>query len=139
MKSAIIAVSTAILLASLPAVAAWDDPNIEGTQEYRLIKLYPQAHVFDYEVKDYDSAKMLIEYRIGSDDPGIYDEVEGKVIRYRFEHKPSTSLLEVEPNYENLLRGKGFEAIVAGRAGKYPGLSFGDEETIGYWHWEEPG
>ena len=139
MKSAFIAVSTAVLLASLPAVAAWDDPNIEGTQEYRLIKLYPQAHVFDYEVKDYDSAKMLIEYRIGSDDPGVYDEVEGKVIRYRFEHKPSTSLLEVERNYENLLRGKGFEAIVAGRAGKYPGLSFGDEDTIGYWRWEEPG
>src|SRR4051794_35312874 len=120
MKSAIIAVSTAILLASLPAVAAWNDSNIEGTQEYRLIKLYPQAHVFDYEVKDYDSAKMLIEYKTGSDDPAVYDEVEGKVIRYLVEHKPSTSVLEIERNYENLLRSKGFEAIITGRASKYP-------------------
>jgi len=83
MKSAVIAVSAAILLVSLPAVAAWNDPNIEGTQEYRLIKLYPQAHVFDYEVKDYDSAKMLIEYKAGTESPGVYDEIEGKVIRYQ--------------------------------------------------------
>jgi outer membrane protein OmpA-like peptidoglycan-associated protein len=139
MKSAFIAVSAAIVLASLPATAAWNDPNVEGTKEYRLIKLYPQAHVWQYEVKDYDSAKMLIEYRTGTEDPGVYDEIEGKVIRYEFEHKPSVSVLEIERNYENVLRSKGFEPIIAGRATKYPGIGGGDEDMIGYWRWEEPG
>jgi len=140
MKFAFAAASAAILLACMPALAAWNDPNVEGTREYRLIKLYPQAHVFEYEAKDYDSAKMLVEYKAGIESPGVYDEIEGKVIRYQFEHKPTTSILEIERNYENVLRGKGFEAIAAGRAGKYPGIDFsGGEDMIGYWRWEEPG
>src|SRR5690242_2795559 len=139
MKSAFAALSAVIVLASLPAAAAWNDPNVEGTKEYRLIKLYPQARVFDYDVKDYDSAKMLIEYKTEGDDPAVFDEVEGKVIHYQFEHKPTTSVLEIERNYENLLRSKGFESIIAGRATKYPALSLNNEDMIGYWRWEEPG
>src|SRR5690348_1642177 len=115
MKSALIAASAAVLLACSPALAAWNDPNIEGTREYCLIKLYPQARVFNYEVKDYDSAKMLIEYRSEGNDPAVFDEIEGKVIHYEFEHKPTTSVLEIERNYENVLRSKGFEPVIAGR------------------------
>jgi OmpA-OmpF porin, OOP family len=138
-KSALIAVSAAILLASLPAAAEWNDPNVAGTREYRLIKLYPQAHVMQYEAKDFDSAKMLIDYKAGTDDPGVYDDIEGKVITYAYEHKPTTSALEIERNYEAVLRGKGFEPIIAGRATRYPGLGLDVEDTIGYWRWEEPG
>ena len=43
MKSGIIALFAAILFATWPAAAAWNDPNVEGAQEYRLIKFYPQA------------------------------------------------------------------------------------------------
>jgi OmpA-OmpF porin, OOP family len=82
---------------------------------------------------------MLIEYKTEGDDPAVFDEIEGKVIRYQFEHKLTTSLLEIERNYENVLRSKGFEPVIAGRATKYPGLSLGTEDMIGYWRWEEPG
>lgn len=139
MKSAIIALFAAALFASLPAVAEWNDPNVTGTQEYRLVKLYPQARVSEYAVKEFDSAKMLIGYKAGEDDPAAYDDVEGKFIHYRYEHKPTTSTLEILRNYESVLRNKGFEPIISGRGNKYPGLSLSEDETVGYWRWEEPG
>jgi OmpA-OmpF porin, OOP family len=139
MKSAIIALFAVALFASLPAVADWNDPNVAGTQEYRLIKLYPQAHVSEYAVKEFDSAKMLIGYKAGEDNPATYDDVEGKVIYYRFEHKPTTSTLEILRNYEGVMRAKGFEPIISGRGNKYPGLDRTEDETVGYWRWEEHG
>ena len=139
MKFAPIAAVLALLLSALPATADWKDPHVEGTKEYRLIKLYPQARVTEYAVKEFDSAQMLVEYKAGADNPAVYDEVEGKVIRYDYEHKPTTSVLEIERNYENLLRDKGFQQVLAGRANRYPGLGLGDEDTFGFWRWEEPG
>jgi OOP family OmpA-OmpF porin len=139
MKSGIIALFAAILFATWPAAAAWNDPNVEGAQEYRLIKFYPQARVTSYEVKDFDSAKMLIAYKAGADDPAVFDDVEGRVIRYQYEHKPTSSVLEIERNYETILRAKGFEPVVSGRGNRYPGLNLGDEEMFGYWRWDEPG
>ena len=139
MKPVATALFAAALFAAVPALAQWNDPNVAGTQEYRLIKLYPQARVTEYLVKDFDSGKMLIAYKAGADDPALFDEVEGQVIRYRYEHKPTTSVLEILRNYESVMRDKGFEAIVSGRGSKYPGLNFGEDETVGYWRWEEPG
>ena len=37
----------------------------------------------DYGVKEFDSAKVLIGYTPGADEPTVFDEVEGKVIHYR--------------------------------------------------------
>jgi outer membrane protein OmpA-like peptidoglycan-associated protein len=139
MKSIIALVCFLLALTVLPARAAWNDPNVEGTQEYRLLKFYPQAQVSDYRVKDYDSAKMMIAYKPEADQPATYDEVEGKVIQYEYSHKPSTSTLEILRNYENVLRSKGFEAVVSGRGDKLSGLGLSDDDTIGYWRWEEPG
>ena len=139
MKFAPIAALAALLLSVLPAVADWSDPNVEGTQEYRLIKLYPQARVTEYAVKEFDSAKMLVEYKAGTDNPAVYDDVEGKVIRYEYVHKPTSSVLEIERNYENLLRDKGFQPVLTGHASRYPGLGLSDEDMFGYWRWEEPG
>ena len=82
---------------------------------------------------------MLIAYKAGADQPGVYDDVEGKVIRYEYEHKPTTSVLEIERNYEAVLKAKGFDPVVVGRATKYTGLGLNDEDMIGYWRWEEPG
>jgi OOP family OmpA-OmpF porin len=139
MKSAVIALFAASLFAIWPAAAAWNDPNVEGAEEYRLIKFYPQARVSFYEVKDFDSAKMLIAYKAGADDPAVFDDVEGRVIRYQYEHKPTASVLEIERNYETILRAKGFDPVAFGRGDRYPGLGLGDEEMFGYWRWDEPG
>lgn len=138
MRATVLALFAAMLVVTSPVVANWNDPN-DKTQEYRLIKFYPRAHVSWFELKQYDSAKMLIAYKEGTENPGVYDDVEGKVIHYEYEHEPTTSTLEILRNYEAVLRGKGFETVVAGRGSKYPGLGLGDEDMIGYWRWEEPG
>ncbi len=139
MKLALVAELAALLLSALPVAAEWNEPNTPGTQEYRLLKFYPQAQVTDYQVKDYDSAKMLIAYKPDADNPATYDEVEGKVIQYHYAHKPSTSTLEILRNYENVLRAKGFEDIVSGRGDHLSGLGLSDDDTVGSWRWEEPG
>lgn len=141
MKLAIATVFAALLFTVLPARADWNDANVDGTQEYRLIKFYPQARVSEYGMKEFDSAKMLIAYKQGDENPATFDEVEGKTIHYTYEHKPSASTLEIQRNYETVLKAKGFEPIINGRVNRFPGLDtgMGAEDWISYWRWEEPG
>lgn len=139
MKSMTAALCATLLFLAVPAAADWNDPNVEGTQEYRLFKLYPQASVRTYEVKDFDSEKMMVGYKAGEDPPAQYDDIEGKVIHYQFQHKPTTSTLEILRNYQTVLQGKGFQTVVAGRGSQLPGLDVRDEDVVGYWRWEEPG
>jgi outer membrane protein OmpA-like peptidoglycan-associated protein len=138
MKPLTLSLFAAILLAASPVVANWSDPN-DKAQEYRLLKFYPRAHVTSYEVKNFDSAKMLIAYKTEGENPAVLDDVEGKVVRYEYEHEPTTSVLEILRNHENLLKAKGFETIISGHADKYPALNLNTEDMVGYWRWEEPG
>src|SRR5690242_9253513 len=124
----------ALVLAVSPAWGAWNDPNIPQAREYRLFRFHPQAHVSEYEVKDFDSEKMVTAYDKTADQPATTEEVEGKVIRYRTEHKPTTSTLEIVRNYDTLLRGKGFESVVSGKGANLPGLGLGDDEGVGFYH-----
>jgi len=139
MKRLLFALAALLVMATLPAAANWTDPNVKGTQEYRLFKLYPEARVRNYAMQNFDSVKMLTAYRTGDPHPTTFEEVEGRVIHYVYEHKPTTSMLEVVRNYETLLTGKGFETIVAGKLRTIKGLPGGDEDAVGYWRWQEPG
>ena len=139
MKRLLFALAALLVLTALPAFANWTDPNVKGTQEYRLFKFYPEARVRNYAMQNFDSMKMLTAYRTGDPHPTTFEEVEGRVIHYVYEHKPTTSMLEVVRNYETLLTGKGFETIVAGKIRNIKGLPGGDEDAVGYWRWQEPG
>src|ERR1051326_4311660 len=59
--------------------------------------------------------------------------------RRQLEREPTTSVLEILRNHENLLKAKGFETIISGHADKYPALNLNTEDMVGYWRWEEPG
>ena len=86
----------AMLLAlATPASASWDDPHVPEAKEYRLFKFYPQSSVRSYEEMDFDSEKMLTAYVKGDPDTASFDDVEGRIIRYESDHKPTTSLLEI--------------------------------------------
>jgi OOP family OmpA-OmpF porin len=139
MKQLAVGFFLAVLSVSLPAVAAWNDPNVDGAKEYRLFKFYPQASVSYYEEKEFDSARMLIDYKEGADPPTVFDDIEGHVIHYQYQHKPTDSVLQIERNYEAMLAARGFAVVVAGRATKYPGAGFADDDTFGFWRWDEPG
>jgi OOP family OmpA-OmpF porin len=135
----LLSTSILLLLAAFPAAAAWNDPNVAESKEYRLIKYYPQARVTEYDVKEFDSAKMLTVYNKGADEPAVFADTEGRVIHYHYEHKPSTSTLEIVRQYDNLLRAKGFEVIISGKGSALKGLGLNDEDGEGYYRWDEPG
>ena len=129
----------AVLLAlASPALAAWNEPNVPEAKEFRLFKYYPQARVMEYEAKDFDSEKMLTAYTKGDPDKAAFDEIEGRITRYHYEHKPSTSTLEIVRQYDSVLKAKGFQVIVSGKGATYPALSGPEDGTVGYYRLDEP-
>ena len=143
MKRLLLAVAALLMAALVPAAAAdWKAPNVPGAQEYRLFKYYPDARVSQYQVRNFDSIKMLTAYRAGDPKPAVFEDIEGKVIKYAYDHNPETSGLEILRNYQNVLAAKGFETIIAGKVENYPGALLnngGADDLIGFWRWQEPG
>jgi len=128
-----------MLILAPPAMAAWNDPNVAEAKEFRLFHYYPQAHVAEYEVKDFDSEKMLAGYAKGDPDKASFEEIEGRVTRYHYEHKPSTSTLEIVRQYDAVLKAKGFQVIVSGKGAAYPALDVASEGAIAYYRLNEAG
>ncbi len=47
---------------------AWNEPHVEGTQEHPLLKFCPQASVYQFDQKDFDSADIITAYKKLSED-----------------------------------------------------------------------
>lgn len=142
MRRLIFAVAALLVIMIMPAAADWNSPNVKGTQEYRLFKFYPEASVSEYATRNFDSIKMLTAYRAGEQNPATFEDVEGRVIKYTYDHNPATSGLEILRNYEAVLAAKGFEAIIAGKVANFPGALLHNgsaNDLIGFWRWQEPG
>lgn len=121
-----------LLLLATAASAAWNEPHVEGTKEHPLLKLYPQASVYEYDQKDFDSEDMVTAYKKGAEVAATTDTLEGKVTKYTYSHKPNTSPLEILRQFENALKATGFVTIVAGKGASNPGLpEVNDNETFG--------
>jgi outer membrane protein OmpA-like peptidoglycan-associated protein len=111
---------------------AWNDPHVEGTLEHPLLKFYPQASVFQFDQKEFDSADVVTGYKKGAGTPATSETLEGRFTRYDYSHKPNTSTLEIVRQYENALKKAGFVTIVAGKAMNTPGLPvMSDDESFG--------
>ena len=126
-----------MLAFAAPAMAAWNEPNAPDVKQFRLFKFYPQAHVAEFAVKDFDSEKMLTGYTKGDPDKAVYEEIEGRVTQYHYEHKPTTSTLEIVRQYDSVLKAKGFKVIVSGKGVTYPALNIAEESTIAYYRLDE--
>ncbi len=129
------------LALAAPAFAEWNNPHVAGAREHRLIKLYPQARVDEYDEKDFDSVELLTG--IGVDATGEQEakseEIEGRAVRYAYEHKPGTSAFEILRQYENALAKAGFVKIVAGRTDKIPPHHVVSGETFGAFRLDRDG
>jgi OmpA-OmpF porin, OOP family len=131
-----------LMSAIMPAAANWNDPNVRGAQEYQLFKYYPEARVSEYKATNFDSIKMLTACRAGERNPATFEDIEGRVVKYTYEHNPDTSGLEILRNYQNVLAAKGFETIIAGKVATYPGALLNNgsaNDLFGFWRWQEPG
>lgn len=104
------------------ALAAWNDPHVEGAKEHPLLKFYPQASVAEYTAKDFDSAEIVTAYKRGAAEPTVKAAIEGRVTTYQYHHKPNTSPLEIVRQYEAALKRVGFQTIAVGKGESLPGL-----------------
>jgi outer membrane protein OmpA-like peptidoglycan-associated protein len=130
----------ALLALSLPAPAAWDDPNIPEAREHPLLKFYPQASVGEYTAKDFDAAEIVTAYSKGAPAPATVATFEGRVTTYHYAHKPNTSPLEIVRQYEAALRKNGFQTIVAGKGASIPGTpDTNDDDAFGSFRLERNG
>lgn len=107
---------------SMPSQAAWNEKNVKGAKEHSIIKFYPQARVTEYDEKAFDSVEVITGTQPGSDgEPEAKtEEIEGRIMRYVYEHKPGTSAFEILRQYEAALGKAGFVKLVAGRVDKLP-------------------
>lgn len=119
------------LVFSSAALCAWNDPNVEGATAHPLLKFYPQASVYEYDKKDFDSADIVTAYKKGDETPATTTTLEGVVTKYYYGHKPNTSPLEIARQYESALKSAGFVTIVAGKGSSYPGLEVSHDEAFG--------
>ena len=97
------------------------------------MKFYPQAQVGEYDHKDFDSADVVTAYKKNAAEGknAVVEALEGRITKYHYLHKPSTSLLEILRQYEGALKKAGFVAIVAGKGKDLPGIEINFDETYG--------
>ena len=122
------------------APAQWNAKHAEGAREHRLLKFYPEARVDEYSAKDFDAAEIVTAYKKGAEEPAVAETIEGAVTRYRYEHKPRTSPLEIVRQYEGALKRQGFSTVLAGREQQFPGVpSLGGSAAFGSFRLDRDG
>ena len=124
-----------------PLSAAWTDKNADGTKEHPVIKLYPQARVEAYDERDFDSVELVTGQGTNTDgEPEAKtEEIEGRVIRYVYEHKPGASAFEILRQYETALTKAGFVKLLAGRTEKLPSHGKISGQTFGAFRLDRDG
>jgi outer membrane protein OmpA-like peptidoglycan-associated protein len=133
-------VATGLVCAAAPGARAdWNEPNVEGAREHPLVKFYPQARVYEYDVKDFDGVELVTGYDKAAETPATREEIEGRVTRYKTEHKPRTSALEIVRQYEGALKKSGLTVIVAGKGAGHPGLPIDDDDAFGAFRLDRDG
>jgi outer membrane protein OmpA-like peptidoglycan-associated protein len=131
----------ALLLPAAACVAQWNQPNVPGAKEHRLLKFYPQAQVATYDRKDFDSAEIVTAYKKGAAEGqnAKTESLEGTVTRYKYLHKPNTSTLEILRQYEGALKQAGLVTVVAGKGSALPGIDINGDETYGSFRLDRDG
>jgi OmpA-OmpF porin, OOP family len=131
-------VATAALAAMCGAwlVAAAQAADVEGSQDYPLVGRYEGAEIAGYTVADFDEVTILdgpfvpadVSKRAG---PG-FKAVEGRSILIYYTLPAGRSTLDVQRNYENSLKGKGFSILFACATSK--GTCFQSQEPDAAYH-----
>ncbi|AZZ94293.1 DUF4892 domain-containing protein [Hahella sp. KA22] len=89
--------------------------DIPGSEDHPMVSRYAGAEIIKYEKQAFTEislAQTPIQQRGGRDkNPGAFLELEGKLTRVAYRIPEGRSTLEVYRNYEEALRGAGFEIL----------------------------
>jgi OOP family OmpA-OmpF porin len=101
-------VTILLLYGAIPGKA--QDHDKAGSKDHPLVSRYPGSVIKDYTQKEYDEFIL----QLGKVKSGRYEKsqhLEGKITRIYYRAPAGRSVLEVFRNYENALRGAGFEIL----------------------------
>jgi len=130
--------ATAALAAMCGAwlVAAAQAADVEGSQDHPLVGRYEGAEIVGYTVTDFDEVTILdgpFDPADVSNRTGLgFKAVEGRSILIYYTLPAGRSTLEVQRNYEDSLKAKGFSILFACATSK--GTCFQSQEPDAAYH-----
>lgn len=99
----------------LSVVGAMAQQEVAGARDFPLIKRYEGSRLIGYDIKAFDSFKLLLgKLKLGDNGQAAVDAaraVEGRHTRLLYLAPPQRSSLEVFRNYEADLAAKGFTVL----------------------------
>ena len=124
---ACLAALACIVIASPPAAAQQRD--VAGSRDYPGIGRFGGSVITGYQVKDFDAARMqAAAFKDGKAEKPL--KLEGRVTRVAYRTGPGPSILEVSRNFENQLKGAGFETLLACDTDQCGGIPFSEQIDV---------
>lgn len=97
------------LLASAPVAALAADGSPPAAKEHPIVRFYPGAQLSDHTESGFDAVEVVTGLKPGAE--LVTENLEGRVIRYAFDHAPGTSPVQVVRNFQNALGRSGLATI----------------------------
>ena len=127
LASACLAALACIVIAIQPADAQQRD--VAGSRDYPGIGRFGGSVITGYQTKDFDAARMqAAAFANGNAVKPL--RLEGRVTRVAYRTGPGPSILEVSRNFENQLKGAGFETLLACDTDQCGGIPFSEQIDV---------
>ena len=121
--------SALIFVAAGFAPAAAQQRDVAGSRDYPGIGRFGSSIITGYQTKDFDAARMqAAPFANGNAVKPL--RLEGRVTRVAYRTGPGPSILEVSRNFENQLKGAGFETLLACDADACGGIPFSEQIDV---------
>jgi OOP family OmpA-OmpF porin len=120
---------TAILTLAGAAVALAQPGDMRGGKDYPGIGRFKGSVITGYQAKDFDAARMqAAPFANGKATKPL--RLEGRVTRIAYRTGPGPSILEVSRNFENQLKGAGFETLLTCDTDRCGGIPFSEQIDV---------
>ena len=110
-------IARSLLIACSVFAFAAQATDIAGSKDHPMITRYAGSEIIKYDQRAYESAALIkapVKLAGGrAKNPDSYLPLEGKLTRVAYRAPEGRSVLEVFRNYEQALRGAGFEILFA--------------------------
>ncbi len=111
------------------AAAAAQPGDARGGKDYPGIGRFKGSVITGYQAKDFDAARMQgAPFKDGKPTKAL--RLEGRVTRVAYRTGPGPSILEVSRNFENQLKGAGFETLLACDTDQCGGIPFSEQIDV---------
>jgi len=126
--SCVILLTVILTLAGASAAPA-QPGDVRGGKDYPGIGRFGGSVITGYQAKDFDAARMQAA-PFAQGKPTKPLRLEGRVTRVAYRTGSGPSILEVSRNFENQLKGAGFETLLACDTDQCGGIPFSEQIDV---------